>query len=71
MDELLSIGEAAQRLKVSKHTINFWLREGRLRRTKVATRTRIRVSELEALIVDGAGPSALGFARPKASESGE
>jgi excisionase family DNA binding protein len=53
METLFTIGEAAQRLRVSKWTIASWLSQGRLARTKVGARTLIRASELEKLLVDG------------------
>lgn len=69
MDELLTVVEAARRVGLSKHTIWSLLRRGELKRTKVLNRTKIRASELEKLVVDGAGPSALGFARSRVCES--
>lgn len=54
MDTLLSIDEAARRLGgLSKYTIHAWLSAGKLRRTKVGSRTMIRESELERVIEDG------------------
>lgn len=54
MDELISVSEAARRLGgISRSTINAWLSQGRLRRTKVGTRTMIRESELEKVIQEG------------------
>ena len=51
MDALLSIDEAARRLGgLSKYTIHAWLSKGRLRRTKVGTRTMIRESDLQTFI---------------------
>ncbi len=52
-DELLSIGEAAKRLGgISKWTVHAWLSAGKLRRTKVGSRTMIRESELQKVIRD-------------------
>ena len=64
LDTLLSVEEAARRLGgLSKYTINTWLSQGKLRRTKVGSRTMIRESELERVIEDG-GKSA-GRPRPE------
>jgi len=54
LDTLISVEEAARRLGgLSKYTIHAWLSSGKLRRTKVGSRTMIRESELERVIVDG------------------
>jgi excisionase family DNA binding protein len=54
MDALLSVDEAARRLGgLSTYTIHAWLSKGKLRRTKVGSRTMIRESELERVIEDG------------------
>jgi excisionase family DNA binding protein len=54
VENLLSIEEAARRLGgISKWTVHAWLSQGRLRRTKVGSRTMIRESELEKIIQDG------------------
>jgi excisionase family DNA binding protein len=54
MENLLSVSEAAKRLGgISKYTIHAWLSTGKLRRTKVGSRTMIRESELERVIEDG------------------
>ncbi len=54
MDALVSIDEAARRLGgLSKYTINAWLSTGKLKRSKVGSRTMIRESELERIIEDG------------------
>jgi excisionase family DNA binding protein len=51
MDTLLSVEEAARRLGgLSKYTIHAWLSKGRLRRTKVGTRTMIRECDLQTFI---------------------
>ena len=54
MENLLSIEEAARKLGgLSKYTIQAWLSSGKLRRTKVGSRTMIRESELQRVIEDG------------------
>lgn len=54
MENLFSIEESAKKLGgLSIHTINTWLSQGRLRRTKVGARTMIRESELERIVIDG------------------
>lgn len=54
MDTLFSVEEAARRLGgLSKHTINTWLSQGKLQRTKVGSRTMVRESELAKVIQDG------------------
>ena len=54
MENLLSVEEAAKRLGgLSKWTVNAWLSQGRLQRTKVGSRTMIRESELQKVMQDG------------------
>jgi excisionase family DNA binding protein len=61
MDSLLSVDEAARRLGgLSKYTIQAWLSSGKLRRTKVGSRTMIRESELQRVIEDGGKSPAAG-----------
>jgi excisionase family DNA binding protein len=51
METLLSVEQAAERLGgVSKNTINAWLSQGKLRRTKVGRRTMLRESDLQEFI---------------------
>lgn len=51
MDTLLSVDEAARRLGgLSKYTIHAWLSSGKLRRTKVGSRTMIRESDLAKFV---------------------
>ena len=53
-DKLYSIDKAATFLGgLSKYTITAWLSSGKLRRTKVGSRTMIRESELQRAIEDG------------------
>ena len=62
IDALLSVDETARRLGgLSKYTIHAWLSSGKLRRTKVGSRTMIRESELLRVIEDG-GKSQIGRA---------
>jgi excisionase family DNA binding protein len=64
---LFSIEDAAKYLGgISKYTIHAWLSAGKLRRTKVGSRTMIRESELLRVIEDG-GKSPT--ARSKGQES--
>jgi excisionase family DNA binding protein len=54
MDALLSVEETARRLGgISKYTVQAWLSTGKLKRSKVGSRTMIRESELERVIEDG------------------
>jgi excisionase family DNA binding protein len=54
LEKLISVDEAARQLGgISKWTIYYWLSRGRMRRTKVGSRTMLRVSELEKVIEDG------------------
>jgi len=56
MDALLSVEEAAVRLGgLSKYTIQAWLSSGKLKRTKLGSRTMIRASELERFANEGEG----------------
>ena len=53
-DKLLSVRDAAAYLGgISPYTVHAWLAKGRLRRTKVGSRTMIRESELQRVIEDG------------------
>lgn len=55
MEELLSVEETARRLGgISKWTVHAWLSQGKLRRTKIGSRTMVRESELERVVRDGA-----------------
>jgi excisionase family DNA binding protein len=52
MDSLLSVEETARRLGgISKWTVHAWLAKGKLRRTKVGSRTMVRESDLQAFLV--------------------
>jgi excisionase family DNA binding protein len=50
-DKLYSVEDAAAFLGgVSKWTIHAWLAKGKLRRTKVGSRTMVRESDLQAFV---------------------
>jgi excisionase family DNA binding protein len=53
MENLYSIEEAANKLRISKWTLACWLSSGRIERTKCGGRTLIRESQLEKLLQDG------------------
>jgi excisionase family DNA binding protein len=60
-DRLLSVRDAAAYLGgLSPYTIHAWLAKGKLRRTKVGSRTMIRESELLRVIEDGGKSPAAG-----------
>jgi excisionase family DNA binding protein len=64
-DKLYSVEDAAAFLGgLSRYTIHAWLSKGKLRRTKVGSRTMIRESELERVIEDGG--KSLGRSRSEA-----
>ncbi len=53
-DRLLSVRESARILgNISPWTVYAWLSQGKLRRTKVGSRTMIRESELGKVISEG------------------
>jgi excisionase family DNA binding protein len=53
-NKLYSVEDAAAYLGgLSKYTIHAWLAKGKMRRTKVGSRTMIRESELQRVIEDG------------------
>jgi excisionase family DNA binding protein len=65
METLLSVEEAARKLGgLSKYTIQAWLSSGKLRRTKVGSRTMIRESELQRVVEDGAKSRSRGRRAP-------
>lgn len=54
MERLLTVEQAALALGgISKYTVQAWLSSGKLQRTKVGSRTMIRESALESVLVDG------------------
>ena len=50
MDELLSVEEAAAKLKLARKTLRDWLRTGKLPGVKLGKRWLIRERDLEAAI---------------------
>lgn len=51
MQRLLSVEQAAEQLGgISKWTIHAWLSKGKLRRTKIGSRTMIREGDLQEFI---------------------
>jgi excisionase family DNA binding protein len=61
-DKLFSVKDAAAFLGgLSPYTVAAWLSQGRLRRTKVGSRTMIRESELQRVIEDGGKSPAAGW----------
>lgn len=63
-EKLYSVEDAAAFLGgISKWTIHAWLAKGKLRRTKVGSRTMIRESELQRVIEDGGKSPAAGRCR--------
>jgi len=64
-DRLFSVKDAAIYLGgISAYTVNAWLSQGRLPRTKIGNRTMIRESELQRFIEAGDGGKSAG--RPRA-----
>ena len=56
MEVLYPIDEAAKKLGgVSRHAVKAWLHQGKLRRTKVGSRTMIAESELQRFIANSNG----------------
>jgi excisionase family DNA binding protein len=54
-EKLYSVPDAAKFLGgISKWTIYSWLSQGRIRRTKVGSRTMLKESELQKMIQDDA-----------------
>jgi excisionase family DNA binding protein len=64
-DRLYSVEDAAQYLGgLSKYTIHAWLSSGKLRRTKVGSRTMLRESDLQSFI-DRCNPAPEEAMRPR------
>ncbi len=57
-DELLTVAEVAERLKVGRETVRRWLKQGRLHGMMIGgTKAGYRIprSQLERLLKDGSG----------------
>lgn len=66
-DRLFSVKDAAAYLgNISPYTVTAWLSQGRLHRTKLGSRTVIRLSELERFISAGDGGKSAG--RPRTEQ---
>lgn len=53
-DRLFSVKDAAAFLGgISEYTVVAWLSSGKLKRSKVGSRTMVRLSELQRVIEDG------------------
>jgi excisionase family DNA binding protein len=50
MEEMLTLGEVAKRLKVSVKTIRRWLQDGRLTGFKMGKLWRVKETELESFV---------------------
>lgn len=59
-DDVYTIGELAERLKVSRDTIERHLRLGTIRCIKVGSRRRITHAEYERILQDGTDRFAIG-----------
>jgi len=69
LEKLFSVEEAARELGgLSKYTIHAWLSSGKLRRTKVGSRTMIRESELREFLL-GCNPEVATKGRKATSEA--
>jgi excisionase family DNA binding protein len=53
-DQLFTPEEAAARLKISRLTIGDWLRSGKLKGVKVGRLWRVRESDMEIFLKEGA-----------------
>ena len=69
-DEFLTVAEVAELLKLNQQTVRNWIDQGSLPALKVGRRVRIRRSDLERVLQDGAtrtGKAAAG-GRPNAED---
>jgi excisionase family DNA binding protein len=53
MDELLTVAEIAERLKLNQQTIRNWIGAGRLPAVRVGRRVRVRRQDFDALVEHG------------------
>lgn len=69
-EEFLTVAEVAELLKLNQQTVRNWIDQGSLPALKVGRRVRIRRSDLERVLADGAmggekpsseGPNAADF----------
>lgn len=49
-DDLLTVPEVAERLRVSRRTVERLIAAGRIRPTRIGARTLVRVREVEAFV---------------------
>ena len=49
-EELLTVAEIAERLKVNQQTVRNWIDRGELQKTKIGRRVRVRATALEAYL---------------------
>jgi excisionase family DNA binding protein len=56
MEALLSVHEAAQRLRISPWTVYCWLSKGRLAKIKIGSRSLISEAEIARVIEQGKKP---------------
>ena len=65
-DRLFDVKAAAAYLGgISALTVHAWLSSGKLRRTKIGSRTMVKRSELDRLIAEGDGGKSPGRPRPE------
>ena len=50
--QLLSVGEAAERLNISVFTLRIWISQRRIRFRKIGRRTMLHVDDIQELIND-------------------
>lgn len=58
---MLTVPEAARRLRRNPETVRRWIREGRLRSTKVGTQHLLDEADLEAMRPDALLPAPAGW----------
>jgi len=55
MQRLITVKEAAELLACSEAAVRKWIYQGRLAKVKVCRLTRLRLSDVEAMVSDGSG----------------